>query len=209
MSNVALYNATGDRSGSVQLPEGLLAERVHTHAIWEAVKGHLANQRQGTHKTKTRHEVSGQKSKLFKQKGTGRARAGSATSGVRVGGGRIHGPRPRDYSYRIPTQVRHLALRSALASRAKKDSLFVIEDFNLAAPKTKNIATMLAKMGLGERKVLLVAGKANQNLLLSVRNLAKANVTHVGELNVYQVMQAHTVVLTRGAVDALQEVLAS
>lgn len=209
MSNVALYSAAGDRSGSVQLPEGLLAERVHTHAIWEAVKAHLANQRQGTHKTKTRHEVSGQKSKLFKQKGTGRARAGSATSGVRVGGGRIHGPRPRDYSYRVPAQVRQLALRSALASRAKKDSLFVIEDLNLAAPKTKNVAAMLAKMGLGDRKVLLVGAKSNQNLLLSVRNLAKANVTHAGELNVYQVMQAHTVVLTRGAVDALKEVLAS
>jgi len=209
MSNVALYSAAGDRSGSVQLPEGLLAERVHTHVIWEAVKGHLANQRQGTHKTKTRHEVSGQKSKLFKQKGTGRARAGSATSGVRVGGGRIHGPRPRDYSYRVPAQVRELALRSALASRAKKDSLFVIEDLNPSAPKTKDVAALLAKMGLGDRKVLLVGAKSNRNLHLSVRNLAKANVTHAGELNVYQVMQAHTVVLTRGAVDALKEVLAS
>src|SRR5262249_57902228 len=150
MSNVGLYTASGERSGSVELPAALLAERVHTHAIWEAVKGHLANQRQGTHKTKTRHEVSGQKSKLFKQKGSGRARAGSATSGTRVGGGRIHGPRPRDHSYRVPVQVRRLALRSALASRAKKDSLFVVEDIALSAPKTKTVAALLAKMGIAD-----------------------------------------------------------
>src|SRR5262245_20359752 len=147
MSTVALYTTAGERAGGVELPAGLLADRVHTHVIWEAVKGHLANQRQGTHKTKTRHEVSGQKSKLYKQKGTGRARAGSATSGTRVGGGRIHGPRPRDYSYRVPAQVRQLALRAALASRAKKDSLFVMEDLELTAPKTKTMAELLAKMG--------------------------------------------------------------
>jgi len=207
MSNVGLYSASGERSGSVELPATLLVERVHTHAIWEAVKGHLANQRQGTHKTKTRHEVSGQKSKLFKQKGTGRARAGSATSGIRVGGGRIHGPRPRDYSYRIPVQVRRLALRSALASRAKKDSLFVVEDIALSAPKTKTVAALLAKMGLADRKVLLVSGKANTNLALSVRNLTNASATHAGQLNAYEVMQAHTVVLTRDSLGALQEVL--
>ena len=207
MSNVGLYTASGERSGSVELPSALLVERVHTHVIWEAVKGHLANQRQGTHKTKTRHEVSGQKSKLFKQKGTGRARAGSATSGTRVGGGRIHGPRPRDYSYRVPVQVRRLALRSALASRAKKDSLFVVEDIALSAPKTKTVAALLAKMGIADRKVLLVSGKSNTNLALSVRNLTNASATHAGQLNAYDVMQAHTVVLTRDSLGALQEVL--
>jgi large subunit ribosomal protein L4 len=209
MSNVALYTVAGDRSGSMALPEGLLAERVHTHAIWEAVKGHLANQRQGTHKTKTRHEVSGQKSKMYKQKGTGRARAGSATSGTRVGGGRIHGPRPRDYSYRVPAQVRQLALRSALTSRANKESLFVVENLALEAPKTKTVAALLGKMGVADRKVLFISGRPNENLALSVRNLPNARVTHAGELNAYQVMQAHTVVLTRDGLEALQEVLAS
>ncbi len=209
MSDVALYTTGGDRTGSVAIPAGLLVEHVHKHVLWEAVKGHLANQRQGTHKTKTRHEVSGQKSKMYKQKGTGRARAGSRTSGVRVGGGRIHGPRPRDYSYRIPAQIRQLALRSALSARAQKDALFVIEDFNLAAPQTKTIATLLQKMGLGDRKVLLVSGDVNHNLMLSCRNLAKANLTHAGQLNAYEVMQAETVLLTRGSLNALQEVLGS
>jgi large subunit ribosomal protein L4 len=208
MSKVALYTAAGDRSGSVDLPAGLLPERVHTHAIWEAVKGYLANQRQGTHKTKTRHEVSGQKSKMYKQKGTGRARAGSATSGTRVGGGRIHGPRPRDYSVRIPAQVRHLALRSALLARAAKESLFVVEDFDLEAPRTKTVAAMLDKMGLADRKVLVVSRTPSTNLMLSCRNMKKTAVSNAGELNVYQVMQSQAVVLTRGSVDALREVLA-
>src|SRR5262245_25365412 len=185
MSEVAFYSAAGERSGNGQLPEGLLAARVHTHAIWEAVKGHLANQRQGTHKTKTRHEVSGQKSKLYKQKGTGRARAGSATSGVRVGGGRIHGPRPRDYSYRVPAQVRRLALQSALAARAAGEALVVVDDPRLESPKTKTMATMLRNMGLGSRKVLLVSRTADPNLTLSCRNLPKTVVSNAGELNAY------------------------
>jgi len=209
MSNVALFNAAGDRSGSMELPAGLLADRVHTHVIWEAVKSHLANQRQGTHKTKTRHEVSGQKSKLYKQKGTGRARAGSATTGIRVGGGRIHGPRPRNYAYRIPAQVRQLAVRSALASRAKKDSLFVVEGFGLEGPKTKALAAALGKMGITDRKVLVVSGTPDRNLVLSGRNLPNAVVTHAGELNAYMIMWAHTVVLTKDAVQALGEVYAA
>lgn len=209
MSKVGLYTAAGDRSGSVDLPEGLLPDRVHTHVIWETVKGYLANQRQGTHKTKTRHEVSGQKSKIYKQKGTGRARAGSATSGTRVGGGRIHGPRPRDYSVRVPAQVRQLALRSALLARASKEALFVIEDFDLDAPRTKTMAAMLDKMGLADRKVLVVSQKPDTNLVLSCRNLKKTVVSNAGELNTYQVMQSQAVVLTRGSVDVLREVLAS
>jgi large subunit ribosomal protein L4 len=207
MSSVTLYSPSGEKTGSVELPEGLLAERVYTHAVWEAVKGYLANQRQGTHKTKTRHEVSGQKSKMYKQKGTGRARAGSATSGTRVGGGRIHGPRPRDYSYRVPIQVRRLALQSALAARAAKQALFVVDDLRLEAPKTKAIASMLTTMGLGDRKVLFISRAAEPNLVLSCRNLPKAEVSNAGELNVYQVMRSQAVVLTRSGLAALQEVL--
>jgi large subunit ribosomal protein L4 len=209
MSKVGLYTAAGERSGSVDLPDGLLPERVHTHVIWEAVKGYLANQRQGTHKTKTRHEVSGQKSKMYKQKGTGRARAGSATSGTRVGGGRIHGPRPRDYSVRVPAGVRQLALRSALLARASKEALFVVEDFALEAPRTKTMAALLDRMGLADRKVLVVSRKPDPNLVLSCRNLKKTVVSNAGELNTYQVMQSQAVVLTRGSVDVLREVLAS
>jgi len=207
MSNATLYTQAGEKKGSVTLPEGLFPERVHEHAIWETVKGYLANQRQGTHKTKTRHEVSGQKSKMYKQKGTGRARAGSATSGTRVGGGRIHGPRPRDYSYRVPMQVRQLALRSALADRAANEALFVIEDFQLDAPKTSTIAKMLVAMGLENRKVLFVSQASDSNLVLSCRNLPRAQVSNAAQLSAYDVMHSETVVVTRGGLDALTEVL--
>ena len=207
MPNATLYTQAGEQSGSVELPAGLVIERVHEHALYETVKGYLANQRQGTHKTKTRHEVSGQKSKLFRQKGTGRARAGSATSGTRVGGGRIHGPRPRDYGVRVPVQVRRLALQSALTDRAQGAALLVVEDLRLEKPKTKAMATMLASMGLADRKVLFVTRKIDENLLLSCRNLPRIEVSNTGELNAYEIMRADAVVFTRSALTALGEVL--
>lgn len=207
MPTVALYTAAGEKSGSVELPEGVLAPQVHEHAIYETVKSYLANQRQGTHKTKTRHEVSGQKSKMYRQKGTGRARAGSATSGVRVGGGRIHGPRPRDYGYQVPAKVRRLALRSALTDRAQGDALLVVEDFELEAPRTRAVADMLKAMGLSDRKVLVVSRMSDDNLVRSVRNLPRTQLSNVGELNAYQVMQSDAVVITRSGLDALVEVL--
>jgi large subunit ribosomal protein L4 len=208
MSTVALYDASGEKKGSLELPEALVASRVHEHAMWEAVKGYLANQRQGTHKTKTRHEVSGQKSKLFRQKGTGRARAGSATSGTRVGGGIIHGPRPRDYSYKVPVQVRRLALRSALTDRAASAAFVVVDELRFEAPKTRQMASLLAKLGLEDRKVLLVSQQADRNLVLSCRNLPRAVVSNAGELNAYQVLHSDAVIFTRGGLEALREVLA-
>lgn len=208
MATVGLYSAGGEKTGNIDLPESLTVPRVHEHALYETVKNYLANQRQGTHKTKTRHEVSGQKSKMYRQKGTGRARAGSSTSGTRVGGGRIHGPRPRDYGYRVPVQVRRLALRSAITDRAAQSAVYVVEDLQLDAPRTKTLAALIGGLGLGDRKVLLVNGKADRNLLLSCRNLAGAQVSHVGELNAYQVLHADSVVFTRSGLDALQEVLA-
>ena len=207
MPTIGLYSAVGEKSGSFELPDSVLVPQVHEHAIWETVKCYLANQRQGTHKTKTRHEVSGKKSKLFRQKGTGRARAGSATSGTRVGGGRIHGPRPRDYSYAVPAKVRRLALRSALTDRAGHEQLFVVEDFELASPRTKTVAGMLKTMGLQERKVLVVSRQADENLMRSVRNLPRTGLSNVGELNAYQVLQSDAVVFTRSGLEALVEVL--
>jgi large subunit ribosomal protein L4 len=143
---------------------------------------------------------------MYKQ-GTGRARAGSATSGVRVGGGRIFGPRPRDYNYRVPAQVRRLALQSALAARAAAETLLVVDDFQIETPKTKSVAAMLRNMGLAGRKVLLVSRAADQKLVLSCRNLPKTQVSHAGELNAYLVMQSDAVILTRGGLEALTEVL--
>jgi len=207
MATVGLYSAAGDKQGKVDLPDSFVVADPNGHAVYETVKNYLANQRQGTHKTKTRHEVSGQKSKMYRQKGTGRARAGSATSGVRVGGGRIHGPRPRDYSYEIPAKVRRLALKTALTDRAHGEHVHVIEDPALAAPKTQAMRAMLGKMGLGERRVLVVNGKSDRTLLLSCRNLTNAKCTHVGELNAYDVMHCEDVVFTRSGLKALEEVL--
>jgi large subunit ribosomal protein L4 len=206
MASATLYSSTGEQQGKVNLPDSVFADEVHGHALYETVKAYLANQRQGTHKTKNRHEVSGQKSKLYKQKGTGRARAGGATTGLRVGGGRIHGPRPRDYSYAVPRQVRRLALRSALTDRAQGSNIHVVEDLQLGSPSTRAIATLLAGIGVTARKVLLVSAAADGNLLKSCRNIPNLDVQTAQDINAYQVMAADELVVTRAALGRLEEV---
>ena len=206
MANATVYSAEGQQTGSVALPEALFAASVHEHALYETVKCYLANQRQGTHKTKNRHEVSGQKSKLYRQKGTGRARAGSATSGVRVGGGRIFGPRPRDYGYRVPERVRRLALASALSDRAAATNVHVVEDVVLDVPRTRTVAKLLASMGLAGRKVLWVSGRLDNNLIKSCRNIPALEVQNAAQLHAYQVLHADDLVIERSALATLEEV---
>jgi large subunit ribosomal protein L4 len=206
MATAAVYSAQGEPAGSVDLPADLFAATVHQHALYESIKCYLANQRQGTHKTKNRHEVSGQKSKLYRQKGTGRARAGSATAGNRVGGGRIFGPRPRDYSYRVPAQVRRLALFSALSDRAAGGQVHVVEAIELAAPSTRTVAALLGKIGLDGRRVLVVSPAADTHLLKSCRNIPGVEVQVAGQLHAYQVLRADAVVIERAALARLEEV---
>ena len=208
MPSVTLYRSSGEPGGSVELPASFFVPRVHEHAVYETVKSYLANQRQGTHKTKTRHEVSGQKSKMYRQKGTGRARAGSATSGTRVGGGRIHGPRPRDHGFQVPAKVRRLALKSALTDRAAGQNVFVVEDLELETPRTRTVATLLAGLGLAGRQVLVVSDTSDDNLVRSCRNIPRTEVSHAGELNAYQVLRAEAVLFTRSGLEAVGEVLA-
>lgn len=200
------YSTEGRETGSVPLPAALFGAEVNQHVLYEAIKSYLANQRQGTHKTKNRHEVSGQKSKMYRQKGTGRARAGSATSGTRVGGGRIFGPRPRDYRTHLPIRVRRLALASALTDRAA--SVHVVEDIALAAPSTKSIAKLLGGIGLTGKRVLMVSARDDGNLFLSCRNLPGLELQRAQELNAYTVMRADALVIEKTALAKIEEVFA-
>ncbi|HZM15528.1 MAG TPA: 50S ribosomal protein L4 [Candidatus Krumholzibacteria bacterium] len=206
MTTAQGYSAAGEETEKVPLPEALFAAEVHTHVLYEAVKSYLGNQRQGTHKTKNRHEVSGQKSKLYRQKGTGRARAGSATSGTRVGGGRIFGPRPRDYRTQPPARVRRMALCSALSDRAAGAQVRVVDDLKLEAPSTKSVAKLLAGMGLAAQRVLLVSSRDDSNLFLSCRNVQRLQLQRAQELNAYTVLRAETLVIEKSALQTLEEV---
>lgn len=206
MAKASVYSADGTQAGDLELPGAVFAAPVREHVLYEAVKNHLANRRQGTHKTKTRSEASGQKSKLFRQKGTGRARMGSATTGNRVGGGTIHGPRPRDYSYSIPKKVRRAALTSALSDRAAGDAVHVVDGLQLDTPSTRTVAKLLDSMGLKDNKVLFVSSTADDNLVKSCRNIRSVDVQTANQLNAYEVLHADVLVIEKNALAVLEEV---
>jgi len=209
MASANLYNGEGKAKGSVDLPDSLFGQPVHRQALYEAVRSYLANQRQGTHDTQTRAEVNYTKSKLYRQKGTGRARAGSAGSPVRVGGGRAFGPKPRDYSYRLPRKIRRLALASALSDRASSERVNVIEDIALDAPKTATMASLLAAMQLQGHHTLFVLPRAADTLYKSLRNLKGVRVLRSHELNAYTVLWADNLVFTEQALSSAEEVFGS
>ncbi len=210
MATAKLYSSMGEQKGSVDLPDALFEQPVHRQALYEAVRNYLANQRQGTHDTKTRAEVVGSRQKMFRQKGTGRARMGSIKSPSRVGGGIAHGPHPRDYSYTLPRKVKRLALKSALSDRATSERVSVLEDFQMDAPKTKTMAGMLGKMDLEGRHTLIVipAGESNDAIYRSLRNLAGVRVLRSAQLNAYTILWADNLVFTEQSLQAAQEVFA-
>jgi large subunit ribosomal protein L4 len=210
MASAKLYSSTGEAKGSLDLPAALFEQPVHRQALYEAVRNYLANQRQGTHDTKTRAEVVGSKQKMFRQKGTGRARMGSITSPSRVGGGRAHGPHPRDYGYTLPRKVKRLALKSALSDRAASDRVSVVEDIQLDAPKTKTLASLLGKMELEGRHTLFVvsAGADSDMLFKSLRNIDGVRVLRSGDLNAYTILWADNLVFTQASLQAAEEVFA-
>ncbi|MFO7652625.1 MAG: 50S ribosomal protein L4 [Candidatus Krumholzibacteriia bacterium] len=208
MATANLYSSTGEVKGTVDLPERLFAQPVHRQALYEAVRCYLANQRQGTHSTKTRAELRYSKSKLFRQKGTGRARMGSANSPSRVGGGRAHGPKPRDYSYVLPRKIKRLALTSALSDRASSERVSVVEDLNLDAPRTRTMAALLGAMPLAGRHTLVVLpGEIESDTVYrSLRNLRGVRVLRSNELNAYTVLWADNLVFTEKALSGAEEV---
>jgi len=206
---VKVINISGKETGAkVQLPDAIFAVEPNDHAIYLDVKQYLANQRQGTHKSKQRNEIAGSTKKLYKQKGTGGARAGSIKSPLFNGGGRIFGPQPRDYGFKLNKKLKSLARKSALTYKAQDNSIVVLEDFSFDTVKTKNYIQLVADLKLTDAKTLLVLPAANNNVYLSSRNIKKAKVVTAAELNTYDVLNAGTLLLTTETVKTLTEAFA-
>jgi large subunit ribosomal protein L4 len=205
---LAVINHKGQETGrTVTLSDDIFAIEPNDNAIYLDVKQYLANQRQGTHKSKERNEVAGSTKKIKKQKGTGGARAGSLKAPNFRGGGRVFGPRPRDYSFKLNKKVKQLARKSALSYKAKENSLLVLEDVSFDAPKTKNYLALLSGLALSDKKTLLVLAEDNKNVFLSSRNLPKAKVVTVNDVNTYQLLNADHLVLCEGSVSKLETIL--
>jgi large subunit ribosomal protein L4 len=201
------YDATGEAQGTVDLPAPLFGAQVHEHLIHESVKRYLANQRQGTSSVKSRNEVTGGGRKPWRQKGTGRARAGSNTSPIWVGGGRAFGPKPRDYRLELPRKQRRAALVSALSLCAQEDRVRIVADPQFDEPKTRQMADMLAKMGLEGGRVLLVLGAPNENVIKSCRNLPRVRTTLAAQA--YYLLEADQVLITTSGLNRMKEVFGS
>jgi len=201
---VAVLDITGKDTGrKVELSKDVFGIEPNDHAIYLDVKQYLANQRQGTHKSKERAEIVGSTRKIKKQKGTGTARAGSIKSGVFRGGGRMFGPRPRNYSFKLNKNLKRLARKSALSIQANDKNLVVVEDFNFDTPKTKNFVDVLKSLELDAKKSLFVLDGENANVYLSSRNLKNSKVIKASEINTYGVLNANKIVITEGSLDGI------
>ena len=192
-----------DTGRKVQLSDSVFAIEPNNHAVYLDVKQYLANQRQGTHKSKERAEVAGSTRKIKKQKGTGTARAGSIKSGVFKGGGRMFGPRPRNYSFKLNKSLKRLARKSAFSIKAKENAIVVLEDFNFDSPKTKNFTSILSALDLQNKKSLFVLGASNKNVYLSSRNLKSSEVLTNSEISTYKIMNANQVVLLESSLEEI------
>ncbi len=202
---VAVLDKTGKDTGrKVELSSDVFGIEPNNHAVYLDVKQYLANQRQGTHKSKERAEIVGSTRKIKKQKGTGTARAGSIKSPIFKGGGRIFGPRPKDYSFKLNKNLKRLARRSALSMKANDKAIMVLEDLTFDAPKTKDFTAVLKSLGLENKKSLFVLGELNNNVYLSSRNLKGAEVITASELNTYKIMNANSVVLLEGSLEGIE-----
>jgi large subunit ribosomal protein L4 len=202
--NLAVYDMSGKQVGSYEIDPAELAPRVSKQLLHDAVVMYQANQRQGTQKTKTRGEVAGSTRKLYKQKGTGNARAGARRSGTRRGGGHIFAKRPRDFGWRMPRKALQQAARMALASRIADDEVKLIDALPVSAPKTSVVAGMLKKLGLGERTVLVAPEKHDANLWKSARNIDGVSVAPVADLNAWSILTPRSILMTRAAIDAFR-----
>lgn len=202
--NLAVYDMSGNKVGSYEIDPAELAPRVSKQLLHDAVVMYQANLRQGTQKTKTRGEVAGSTRKLYRQKGTGNARAGGRRSGTRRGGGHIFAKRPRDFGWRMPRKALQQATRMALAARIADDEVKLIDGLSVASPKTKVVAGMLAKLGLGESTVLLAPEKHDAAVWKSARNIAGLTVAPVNELNAWSILRSRSILMTRGAIDAFR-----
>ena len=205
---IAVFNIEGKETGrKVTLDETIFGIEPNDHAIYLDTKQYLAGQRQGTHKAKERAEVTGSTRKLKRQKGTGTARFGSIKNPEFRGGGRIFGPRPRFYGFKLNKKVKQLARKSALTYKVRENNIVILEDFSLEIPKTSKMAGMSANLKLAKKNSLFVLSEQNKNIYLSSRNLQGVEVVTISDLNTYNIMKASTLVLTESAVDVLQSTL--
>ena len=206
--NVAVVKNNGEETGrKVSLSKDIFSMEPNDHAIYLDVKQYLANQRQGTHKSKERADITGSTRKIKKQKGTGTARAGSIKSPIFRGGGRVFGPRPRDYSFKLNKKVKVLARKSALSYKAKEKAISILEDFTFEAPRTKDYLTMLKSLSLDDKKTLLVIPNSDKNIVLSGRNVQNAKIITAEQINTYDVLNADTLVLVESSVEKIEKTL--
>ena len=205
---LAVYNISGKKTTKkVKLNKKIFGTEPNNHAIYLDVKQYLANQRQGTHKTKERGEITGSTRKIKKQKGTGTARAGSIKNPLFRSGGRVFGPQPRDYSFKLNKKLKRLARISALSLMFKDKNITIIEDFSFDTPKTKNYLQLLSNFELNGKKTLLILNESNQNILLSARNLNKTNITTSSNLNTYQIMNAGNILMVESSIKVIENKL--
>ncbi len=203
---VTVKNINGKETGRiVSLPEEIFGIEPNDHAIYLSVKQYLANQRQGTHKTKQKWEVAYSTRKIVRQKGSGGARHGSIKSGTFVGGGRIFGPKPHEYNLKLNKKVKSLARASALTYKAKEATVTIVEDFNMDTPKTKEFINILNNLALTGKKTLLVVGENSENIYLASRNIQTASVIKVQDLNTYQIVNADNLVFCEGTIGKLND----
>lgn len=205
---VKVFDAKGKAtSKKVTLSDTVFGIEPNDHAIYLDVKQHLANRRQGTHKAKERAEIAGSSRKIKKQKGTGGARAGNIKSGTRVGGGRIFGPRPRNYHFKLNIKLKRLARKSAFSYKAQGDAIMVLEDLKFDAAKTKDFKSLLAALKLENEKVLMILGDQNDNVYLSSRNLGRVKVVTAESVNTFDVLNARKVVLAESSIEVIEKIL--
>lgn len=207
---LTVYKINGDTTGrTIELNDSIFGIEPNDHAIYLDTKLYLANQRQGTHASKERSQVSGSTRKLKRQKGTGGARSGDINSPLFVGGGRVFGPRPRTYGFKLNKKVKQLARRSALSYKAVEAKITVVEDFNFEKPRTKSYMEMLKKFNLLDKKTLLVVSESNNNVYLSARNLGQAKVSSVLTLNTYEILKAQNILFVESALPVVNQLLAT
>ena len=198
---ISVLDIKGNDTGrTVELPKEIFGVEPNDHAIYLYVKQYMANRRQGTHNTKDKSEVRASTRKIYRQKGTGNARHGSLKANIFVGGGRAHGPRPRDYSFKLNKKLKRVARLSALAYKATGNNICVIEDFNFETPRTKEFINILSNLKVNTGRTLVVVPEANRNVLLSGRNIKGNNVMRVSDINTYEIMLAGNLVFTEKAI---------
>jgi large subunit ribosomal protein L4 len=206
--DVSVVKYSGEKTGrQVSLSAEVFGVEPNDHAIWLDVKSYLANQRQGTHKSKQRNEISGSSKKIKKQKGTGGARAGNIKNPQFKGGGRVFGPQPRDYSFKLNKKVKDLARKSALSYKAKDNSIAVLEDFNLQVPKTKAYQSMLQALSFQDKKTLLVLPEVNATIVKSGRNIQNTKIITASQINTYDVMNADQLILVESSIAKIDTIL--